>query len=214
MVSIIIPYKNPSPFFKECLNSIINQTYKNIQIILVNDHSTDGSEKAAINYQKSDSRIETIKNNGNGIIDALNTGVKVAKGKFITRMDSDDIMMDNKIAELRTLLLISGKQHISLGCVKYFASEKKLGQGYINYAKWLNELTINSKNYSEIYKECTVPSSNWMMFKNDFEKISGFSNLNYPEDYDFAFRVLYKKIKITNSKKIRYFFSRNYFSLN
>ena len=66
MVSIIIPYKNPSPFFKECLNSIINQTYKNIQIILVNDHSTDGSEKAAINYQKSDSRIETIKNNGNG----------------------------------------------------------------------------------------------------------------------------------------------------
>ena len=72
MVSIIIPYKNPNPFFNECLNSIINQTYKNIQIILVNDHSTDDSEKTAINYQKSDSRIETIKNNGNGIIDALN----------------------------------------------------------------------------------------------------------------------------------------------
>jgi len=80
MVSIIIPYKNPNPFFKECLNSIINQTYKNIQIILVNDHSTDDSEKTAINYQKSDSRIETVKNNGNGIIDALNTGVKVANG--------------------------------------------------------------------------------------------------------------------------------------
>jgi glycosyltransferase involved in cell wall biosynthesis len=45
MVSIIIPYKNPNPFFKECLNSIINQTYKNIQIILVNDHSSDNSEK-------------------------------------------------------------------------------------------------------------------------------------------------------------------------
>jgi glycosyltransferase involved in cell wall biosynthesis len=202
MVSIIIPYKNPNPFFKECLNSIINQTYKNIQIILVNDHSTDDSEKTAINYQKSDSRIKTIKNNGNGIIDALNTGVKVANGKFITRMDSDDIMMDNKITELRTLLLISGRQHISLGCVKYFASDKKLGQGYINYAKWLNELTANSKNYSEIYKECTVPSSNWMMFRKDFNKINGFSNLNYPEDYDFAFRVLYKKIKIINTKKI------------
>ena len=188
MVSIIIPYKNPNPFFKECLNSIINQTYKNIQIILVNDHSTDGSEKAAINYQKSDSRIETIKNNGNGIIDALNTGVKVANGKFITRMDSDDIMMDNKIAELRTLLLISGKQHISLGCVKYFASEKKLGQGYINYAKWLNELTINSKNYSEIYKECVIPSPCWMIHREDLIACNGFNPNIYPEDYDLAFR--------------------------
>ena len=202
MVSIIIPYKNPNPFFKECLNSIINQTYKNLQIILVNDHSTDDSEKTAIKYQKLDSRIKTIKNKGNGIIDALNTGVKVANGKFITRMDSDDIMMDNKIAELRTLLLISGRQHISLGCVKYFASEKELGDGYIKYSKWLNNLTTNSKNYSEIYKECTIPSSNWMMFKKDFEKISGFSNLKYPEDYDFAFRVFYNRIKIINTKKI------------
>ena len=71
-----------------------------------------------------------------------------------------------------------------------------------HFSSWLNELTTNSKNYSEIYKECTVPSSNWMMFRKDFNKINGFSNLNYPEDYDFAFRVLYKKIKIINTKKI------------
>ena len=194
MVSIIIPYKNPNPFFKECLNSIINQTYKNLQIILVNDHSTDDSEKTASNYQKTDSRIKTIKNKGSGIIDALNTGVKVANGKFITRMDSDDIMTDNKIAELRTLLLISGRQHISLGCVKYFASDKKMGEGYINYAKWLNELTTNSKNYTEIYKECTLPSSNWMMFRKDFNEINGF-NCQEPNGAFYCFPNIEKTNK-------------------
>ena len=97
MVSIIVPYKNPLPYFEDCLRSIVNQSYKKLQIILVNDHSTDDSEKLALKYSIEDSRIELAKNMGKGIVDALNTGSKIAKGKYITRMDADDIMSKNKI---------------------------------------------------------------------------------------------------------------------
>ena len=202
MVSIIVPFKNPMPFFEDCLKSIINQTYVKLQIILVNDGSKDQSLELAQKFEEKDSRIEIIENNGNGIIDALNTGVKISKGKFITRMDADDIMNLEKIEILRKLLLKNGYEYISTGCVSYFSSNKKLGEGYLKYAEWLNELTIKNENFKDIYKECTIPSSCWMMYMNDFEKINGFKDLKYPEDYDFAFRTYYNNIKLITTKKV------------
>ena len=62
MVSIIIPYKNPLPYFEDCLKSIVNQSHKKLQIILVNDHSTDDSEKLAFKYSIEDSRIKLVNN--------------------------------------------------------------------------------------------------------------------------------------------------------
>ena len=202
MVSIIIPFKNPLPYFEDCLKSIVNQSYKNLQIILVNDHSTDDSEKLAFKYSIEDSRIELVNNIGKGIVDALNTGSKIARGKYISRMDADDIMTKNKVKVLRSLLEGKKTKHIAVGNVKYFASKKPMGNGYLKYAKWLNELTYNEKNFKEIYKECTIPSSSWMMLRSDFENIKGFKKLDYPEDYDFLFRVYYNQIKLTTTKEI------------
>ena len=202
MVSIIIPYKNPLPYFEDCLKSIVNQSHKKLQIILVNDHSTDDSEKLAFKYSIEDSRIKLVNNVGKGIVDALNTGSEIAKGKYITRMDADDIMSENKIEILRSLLEKKKTKHIAVGNVKYFASKKPMGNGYLKYANWLNKLTSNKKNFKEIYKECTIPSCSWMMHRSDFENIKGFKNLNYPEDYDFLFRVYYNQIKLTTTKEI------------
>ena len=202
MVSIIIPYKNPLPYFEDCLKSIVNQSHKKLQIILVNDHSTDDSEKLAFKYSNEDSRIELVKNIGKGIVDALNTGSEIAKGKYITRMDADDIMSENKIEILRSLLEKKKTKHIAVGNVKYFASKKPMGNGYLKYANWLNELTSKEKNFKEIYKECTIPSCCWMMHRSDFENIKGFKKLDYPEDYDFLFRVHYNQIKLATTKEI------------
>ena len=202
MVSIIIPYKNPLPYFEDCLKSIVNQSHKKLQIILVNDYSTDDSEKLAFKYSIEDSRIELVKNIGKGIVDALNTGSEIAKGKYITRMDADDIMSENKIEILRSLLEKKKTKHIAVGNVKYFASKKPMGNGYLKYANWLNELTSKEKNFKEIYKECTIPSCCWMMHRSDFENIKGFKKLDYPEDYDFLFRVHYNQIKLATTKEI------------
>ena len=202
MVSIIVPYKNPLPYFEDCLKSILNQSYKKLQIILVNDHSTDNSEKLALKFSKEDSRLELVNNIGKGIIDALNTGNEIARGKYITRMDADDIMTENKIEILRSLLEKKKTNYIAVGGVKYFASKKSMGNGYLKYANWLNELTSEERNFKEIYKECTIPSCCWMMNRSDFENIKGFTKLNYPEDYDFLFRVYYNQIKLTTTKEI------------
>lgn len=202
MVSIIVPFKNPMPFFEDCLKSIMNQTHEKLQILLINDGSVDESLELAKKMSDKDSRIEILNNNGSGIIDALNTGVKVSKGKFITRMDADDIMSPEKIKLLRNLLIKNGYKHLSVGCVSYFSSNKKMGDGYLKYAKWLNQLTKKSENFKDIFKECTIPSSCWMMHMKDFNEINGFKNLDYPEDYDFAFRTYYNNLKLITSNEV------------
>jgi len=155
----------------------------------------------ALNFQSKDTRIICLNNNGNGIIDALKTGDEKAKGKFISRMDADDIMGPEKIELMRSKLINSGKRHVSIGLVSYFATNKKLENGYIKYQNWLNALSLKNDNYTDIYKECTIPSPCWMLYNDDFNSINRFNQLTYPEDYDLAFKMYYSKIKPVSVKR-------------
>ncbi|WP_435313298.1 glycosyltransferase family 2 protein [Cellulophaga fucicola] len=194
LVSILIPFKNVEKFLDECISSIILQTYKNWEIIAINDHSTDNSASILHAYAAKDNRIKTTLNTGKGIISALQFAYTLANGSYITRMDSDDIMTPNKIEVLLSLLLKNGQKHIAIGKVKYFA-ENGVNDGYKMYEEWLNKLTINGSNYSEIYKECVVPSPCWMVHKSDFDLVDGFNPNRYPEDYDLAFRFYKHNLK-------------------
>jgi len=90
-VSIIIPIYNTDKYLRQCFDSVINQTFQDIEIILVNDGSTDNSINIIKEYQQKDSRIVFVNfPNHKGVSDAKNEGIKIAKGKYITFVDSDD----------------------------------------------------------------------------------------------------------------------------
>ena len=194
LVSIIIPFKNTASFLEECLNSIQKQSYDNWEVLAVNDHSTDKSYAVVHTYSLKDSRIKVLQNKGFGIIEALRTGYAESTGNFITRMDSDDIMTPKKLAIMVSSLLEHGIKHLAIGQVNYF-SKDGIGNGYKKYANWLNELTAKGRNYSEIYKECVIPSPCWMLFREDFDACLGFEPNRYPEDYDLAFRFYKNKFQ-------------------
>ena len=187
LISILVPFKNTEEFIADCLTSIINQTYTNWELVIVDDHSTDMSYSIVENFAKQDDRIKLLKNSGQGIIDALKMAFNQSSGEFITRMDSDDVMRLNKLEILSKNLLIHGKGHLAVGKVNYF-SEKGIKEGYKNYEIWLNELTEKGNNYSEIYKECVIPSPCWMIHRSDLMACNAFNPKRYPEDYDLAFR--------------------------
>lgn len=194
LVSILIPFKNVEAFFKDCLQSIVLQTYNNWEVIAVDDHSTDKCATILEYFALNDSRIKSFKNNDKGIIPALQLAYSKSNGEYITRMDSDDLMTPNKIEVMLKSLLQNGKKHIAIGQVKYF-SHRGISNGYERYEKWLNKLTSVGNNYSEIYKECVIPSPCWMIHRDDFEQSDAFNPNRYPEDYDLAFRFYKKKIK-------------------
>ena len=200
-VSILIPFKNTENYLNECLDSIVKQTYVNWEVICVNDHSIDSSLEIANKFALSNPKIKVVNNKGNGLIDALKTAYNLSTGNLITRMDSDDIMLSNKISSMAEDLLNFGAGHIALGMVKYF-SEKELGNGYKNYETWLNSLTSKGLNFNEIYEECVIPSPCWMVHREDLEKVNNFESEIYPEDYDLAFRFYQIGLKCIKSNKV------------
>lgn len=90
LVTVIVPVYNVEKYIKECVDSIINQTYKNIEIILVDDGSKDKSGSICNDYKVLDSRIKVIHKENEGLGYARNSGLKIAKGKYVTFIDSDD----------------------------------------------------------------------------------------------------------------------------
>lgn len=194
LISILIPFKNTEAFIAHCINSVLQQTYTNWELILVDDASTDTSYHIVNAFAEKDSRITLLKNSGNGIIDALQLAFKHSKGDFITRMDSDDLMRPNKLEVLVNNLLKHGKKHVAIGLAQYF-SDEGISDGYKKYEQWLNNLTKSGTNYSEIYKECVIPSPCWMVYRDDFLACDAFNPNRYPEDYDLTFRFYKHQFK-------------------
>ncbi|WP_319995450.1 glycosyltransferase [Trichococcus shcherbakoviae] len=90
LVSIIVPVYNVEKYINKCIDSIIHQTYRNLQIILVDDGSTDNSAKIVDDYAKYDARIEVVHKANGGLSDARNSGLKISKGAHVCFIDSDD----------------------------------------------------------------------------------------------------------------------------
>ncbi|MEZ4797780.1 MAG: glycosyltransferase [Flavobacteriaceae bacterium] len=204
LISILIPFKNTSVFIAECLQSIVSQTYTNWEVNIVDDHSTDNSFSIVKSFAEEDSRFHLYKNSGNGIIDALKLAYSKSKGVFITRMDSDDIMVIDKLETMSNDLNAHGKGHVALGLVKYF-SDEGISDGYNKYQSWLNRLTKQGINYSEIFKECVIASPCWMVYRDDFERCGAFNYDLYPEDYDLVFRFYKHQLKCIPSTKLLHY---------
>lgn len=204
LISILVPFKNTAPFLKEMIASVQSQSYEHWELIMVNDHSSDGGEKIVKDTAKNDQRILYLQATGSGIIEALRQGFAHSRGEFITRMDSDDGMSPLKLEHMLNQLLTYGRGHIALGQVAYFSSES-LGNGYRAYAAWLNRLTAAGANFSEIYKECVIPSPCWMLYREDLEVCGAFNPNRYPEDYDLAFRMYEAGFKCIPSKVVLHY---------
>src|SRR5690606_17419694 len=100
LISILTPFKNSAKFLPECLESIKNQTHTYWELLIVDDGSTDESYHIVESFAEKDKRIRLFRNTGEGIIEALRLAFKKSSGTYITRMDSDDIMIPNKLEVL------------------------------------------------------------------------------------------------------------------
>ncbi|HEM4052972.1 TPA: glycosyltransferase [Streptococcus suis] len=125
LVSVIVPVYNVEKYLSQCLDSIIHQTYKNLEIILVNDGSTDGSGKICDDYAAKDGRIKVIHKENGGLSDARNKGLDLMTGQFVTFVDSDDYLENNCIHTLYTYACTC-KTDISIG--KFIEFEENTSQ--------------------------------------------------------------------------------------
>ena len=199
LVSIIFPVKDTAKYLPACLDSILGQSYTNWELFAVDDFSHDNSLEVLHTYVEKDSRIKVFQAKTPKLIPVLKQAYSLSKGEFITRMDSDDIMPKNK---LELMVNAAEKGCVITGKVAYFTDEGELGEGFKNYAAWLNNLADNNSHWQEIYQECVIPSQCWMLYREDFDTIGAFNSENYPEDYDLCFRMYKHGLKVKPIKEI------------
>ena len=125
LISIIIPVYNVEKYLKECVDSCINQTYKNLEIILVNDGSTDSSGVLCDDLEKKDNRIKVIHKQNGGLSSARNAGLDVATGNYICFLDSDDWMNVRAIEESLLLSIKYNADIVFWSCIKEFENRSE-----------------------------------------------------------------------------------------
>lgn len=165
IISVIVPIYNVEKYIHRCVDSILNQTYKNLEIILVDDGSPDNCRKIADKYQSSDSRVKSIHKENGGLSDARNYGMKYATGEYVLFVDSDDWLKKEMIETLYNLSIKNNADIVQSGFYyaynnyllyddRYYTEDMKPVE--LNKQELMKELVINErvKNFAwgKLYK--------------------------------------------------------------
>ena len=178
LVSIIIPYYKKKNYIKKTINSILRQTYKKFEVIIINDEPGELSKNILSFLQKKDSRIKIINNKKNiGAGKSRNKGIKIAKGKYIAFIDSDDLWKKNKLIKQIEFM---HKKNIEISHTSYEIIDNN------SVIKGTRQAKI--MNYKKLIKSCDIGLSTVILKKSLIENLR-FPNLKTKEDY-----VLWLKI--------------------
>lgn len=185
LVSVVMPVHNGGRFLKQAVDSILSQTMRKLELVLVDDRSTDS---AISELDNSDPRLRVFRSRGQGIVNACNTGFSHCRGTFIARMDADDISLENRLECQVDYLLENRSIDIAGGCVEIFADDGIKG-GLKRYQDWLNSVREPGQVRRQIFIESPLPNPSLVFRRDALEKLSGYRNNAWPEDYDLLLRA-------------------------
>lgn len=203
LVSVIVPIYNVEEYLPECIESLISQTYDNLEIILVDDGSSDNCGKICDTYAQKDNRIKVIHKENGGFSDARNAGINIASGEFISFVDSDDFVDAKYIEHLMTALNL-------------FDADISIGN-LIIYDSKINKKNVNLNDNIILEKEQLIPTSFdeqlfWILShgrlykKKVMENIMFNSKMKMSEDVEFFYNVLLNTKKIVVTPTNDYFY--------
>lgn len=205
LVSIIVPIYNVEKFLPRCIESICNQTYENIEILLINDGSTDGSEQICMDFMKRDSRIRYFLKENGGLSDARNYGIARAQGKYLSFIDSDDYVEADFIWRLYSALV---QQNASIA-ITGFAKVDENGTIIKNEQLENEELALTGREACK--KLHSEKGQVFVVAWNKLYKKELFSNVQYAkgkihEDEYIAYQLFYDldRIAVVNDSLYYY----------
>ena len=197
LISVVMSCYNRQNYVAQAIESILNQTYTNFEFIIIDDCSTDNTYKIIKKYVKRDKRIIALRNKVNkGIVYALNRGLKLAKGKYIARMDDDDISLPQRF-EKQVRYMQTNPDVVVLGSdVKSFCDEDK------DYRSWVDAFDADELALILNFK-CSISHPNVMIRKDFLDKhsLSYLKEYEFAEDYALWAQVMLKGGKIENLKE-------------
>jgi len=197
LISIIVPVYNVETYLPKCLDSIINQTYENLEIIIVNDGSTDNSPQICEKYAKQDSRIKLLHKKNGGLSSARNAGLDIANGEYLGFVDSDDYIEKNMYLEMLTYL----KEYSANLVICSYFSDREIKYPCEKF------MLANVDFVFRLYLKDQVQAFAWnKLYSKDIFKDIRYTNGILFEDMDVFLPILKKaeKIILLNYKLYHY----------
>lgn len=199
-VSVIIPVYNTEKYLKKCIESVMNQTLTDIEILVVNDGSKDSSEKIINKLLKVDKRIRYYSQENKGVSAARNVGLQHAKGEFILFVDSDDTILPETLDELYNYAIRKRVEIVRFGID---ISNKKNIVNKCEFKEYVYKDIIENYNYASV---CYELISNKLIINNN---IKFDESIKYGEDLLFNMLIYLKANKIYLTDKIYYRYTYN-----
>lgn len=194
LISVLLPVYNVERYISQCLQSILNQTIKDFEVLIIDDCSTDNT--LGIIALIPDSRIKIVKKTHNkGLIDSLNLGIHLATGRYIARMDGDDISATDRFAK-QLKILVNDSSIKACGCwLQMFGSSDAI----IRHKQYHNEIMV------EMLELCSMSLGSVMFEKQWASKYPFYVSKKHYEDYDFWSRSAWDG-KLYNIQEVLYFY--------
>ena len=212
LISIIIPCFNAEKTLEKCLESVVQQSYANLEIIIIDDGSTDETSLIYNKFQSNDERILVLKQQNSGVSKARNTGVKAATGDYICFVDSDDWAELNYCSELYSLLV---GENADISIVEASYEDEN---GNVLCSKPISDEKIFDGNRALVLllEDQEIQSHPWgKLFKADLLKNVHFpENLKCFEDYSTLFKIFNKAVKVVKSNEKLYHYIQREDSLS
>lgn len=200
LLSIIVPVYNKERYIDDCLRSVLVQTFKDFELILVDDGSTDSSGERCDNYKETDSRITVFHQENQGVSASRNVGLRESNGKFIGFVDSDDVL-EPDMFEILINNILSTKADISICNMHTTAIEgdvKRINNKNTNYYIYDRKTAL-----VKFFNEEFTMSANNKIYKKDVLKDLQFEGSMF-EDAFFVFQSLLKATKIVYTPQEKY----------
>ncbi|MEP1094278.1 MAG: glycosyltransferase [Cyclobacteriaceae bacterium] len=199
-VSIVLPFYNSKSTLEKAIESIVNQIFKDFELLLIDNGSTDDSSAIAEKFADQDQRIKVFFERQRGVVFAANNGLSNSRGEYIARMDADDVSLPNRIADQVKLLDAQLEIGLVSGLVRYAGDDSN--GGFIRYVNWSNGITRPEALYLNQFVEYPIVNPSIMIRRELYKEYGGYRDGDFPEDYEFFLRLQSHNIQMIKTDSV------------
>lgn len=195
-VSVILPFFNAESFLKKSIESILNQKFSDFELILIDNNSSDKSSQIAFKYAEERENVKLYHEKQQGVVFASILGLSKASGKYIARMDADDIAFPEKLGLQSNFLDTNLDIQAVASLVKYYSMIEKT-EGFERFVNWSNSVVACEEIYLSRFIEFPVVNPTLMFRREVADKFGYYESGNFPEDYEMCLRWLENGVRFS-----------------
>lgn len=187
-ISVLLPVRDGAVHLRDAIDSMTRQTHREFEVVAVDDGSTDATPDILREWADKDGRVRLVSQGRMGIAAALERARREARGRYLARMDADDIAHPDRL-EKQLTLMEKDRSIAACGCqIEYFPLAD-VRDGARRYQSWINGLVTPDGIERDVFVECPLPHPTFFLRAASVESVGGYRDRGWPEDYDLVFRL-------------------------